>query len=98
MIGTAEEPSYWPSCAFSVETIDGIDAEADSRVASLSLPGFCGYQCTSANPIWPASAVITVWFQVCGLPALVTPSGQLPGAVSTTPTTIVGSTAFIAEM
>jgi hypothetical protein len=34
----------------------------------------------------------------CGLPADVTPCGQLPGAVSTTPTTMLGSTAFIAEM
>ena len=64
----------------------------------VTLLGFCGYQCTSAKPIWLPSADRTVWFHGCGLPALVTPSGQLPGAVSTTPTTMVGSTAFMAAM
>ncbi len=62
------------------------------------MPGFCGYQCTSAKPISPARAVITVWFQLSGLPPEVTPSGQLPGAVSTTPIEMDGSTAFIAVM
>jgi hypothetical protein len=63
------------------------------------LLGFCGYQCTSAKPIWLPSADSTVWFQLCGFCALVTPSGQLfgaPEAVSTTPTEMRGSTAFIA--
>jgi hypothetical protein len=66
------------------------------------LLGFCGYQCTSAKPMLRPSAVSTVWFHDCGLVCgLVTPSGQLfgaPDAVSTTPTEMCGSTAFIAAM
>ena len=64
----------------------------------VTLLGFCGYQCTSAKSIELSRADSTVWSHGCGLSAFVTPSGQLPGAVSTTPTLMVGSTAFMAAM
>src|SRR3954447_3974882 len=102
MIGTSA-PALWDSSDRSDDTMPGIWALAPSSPASVgpggvTVLGFCGYQCTSAKPIWLPSADSTVWFHGCGLPAEVMPSGQLPGAVSTTPTTMVGSTAFIALM
>ena len=103
MIGVVVVPVYWLSSDRSVDTIVGICAVSASSPASVgpggvTLLGFCGYQCMSAKPIWLPSADRTVWFHACGLPAEVTPSGQLPGAVSTMPMTMLGSTAFIAEM
>lgn len=56
-----------------------------------------GYQCTVKKSISGATTGMTVWFQPAESPAATTPSGQLPGMVSTAPTLIVGSTAFIAR-
>jgi hypothetical protein len=56
-----------------------------------------GYQCTITKSALPAISGITVWFQSALSPSAITPSGQLPGIVSTAPTFTVGSTAFIAE-
>src|SRR6266568_8234635 len=101
MIGVLLLPVYWVSSERVEDTMVGICDVSPSRPASVgpggvTVLGFCGYQWMSAKPIWLPSAESTVWFHACGLPAEVTPSGQLPGAVSTTPTTIDGSTAFIA--
>ncbi len=101
--GRFGSPAYWPSWVRIAEVIDGIWSVSPSRPASLgpggvTLLGFCGYQWTSAKSALPASAESTVWFHGWGLPGAVSPSGQLPGVVSTTPTWMVGSTAFIAAM
>src|SRR5437588_4799852 len=103
MIGVVELPVYWLSSVRIEVIIVGMFAASASSPASVgpggvTLLGFCGYQWMSAKPIWLPSADRTVWFHACGLPADVWPSGQLPGAVSTTPMTMLGSTAFIAEM
>src|SRR4051794_17244771 len=56
-----------------------------------------GYQCTSTKSIFDPAIDSTVWFQEPGSPPAVMASGQLAGMVSTAPTLIVGSTAFIAS-
>src|SRR5579884_1556118 len=69
---------------------------AESRPASLSPPGPCAYQCATTKSTEEQAIGNTVSFQGCGEEALVCPSGQLPGAVSTSPVLMVGSTAFMA--
>ena len=70
------------------------------RFASDSLPGSWGYQCTSAKSSAEQVAWSTLSFQAWSVPALprTSSSGQLPGAVSATPTLTDGSTAFMASM
>ena len=47
--------------------------------------------------IFGPAMVSTIWFQVPASPAATMPSGQFAGVVSTAPTLMVGSTAFIAS-
>src|SRR3569623_3656799 len=69
-----------------------------SKPASGSPVGPCGYQCTTTKSTAPQAIGRTVSFQGCGEASLVCQSGQLPGAVSTAPTRIEGSTAFPAAL
>lgn len=62
---------------------------------SAALPP--GYQCRSTKSMSAPAMLSTVRFQVPWSPAPTRPSGQLPGVVSTAPTSIDGSTAFIAR-
>ncbi|PSK62485.1 hypothetical protein B0E53_05617 [Micromonospora sp. MH33] len=56
-----------------------------------------GYQCTSTKSIFGPARESTVWFQGPGSAPAVSPSGQLAGMVSTAPTLMLGSTAFMAS-
>ena len=87
-------PAYW-----SISWRNWASSPAD-------LPGLCehgrrafdgsGYQCTITKSIAGPAMESTALFQSALSPLATTPSGQLPGSVSTAPILIVGSTAFIA--
>src|SRR5437899_889670 len=65
--------------------------------AGIAAPALFGYQCTMAKSTAEPAMERTVRFQSAVSPLFSTPSGQLPGRVSTAPILIVGSTAFIAD-
>src|SRR5262249_40184609 len=56
-----------------------------------------GYQWTSAKSIFDPAMDRTVWFHVPASPLPTSPSGQFAGIVSTAPTLMDGSTAFMAS-
>src|SRR5437660_3380994 len=56
-----------------------------------------GYQWRSTKSIFEPAMLSTVWFQVPASPLPTRPSGQLAGIVSTAPTLMLGSTAFMAS-
>jgi hypothetical protein len=95
-IELAREPQYWLSFERTVETIDGIWLElASTLVAVVALPEL-GYQWMITKSAEEQAIGKTVSFQGFGDNELVCPSGQYPGVVTTRPTLILESTAFIA--
>src|SRR5215472_5393707 len=87
-------PAY---LSISVRSWDSSPVSWGGSPRAVAAPVPLGYQCTMAKSIAEPAIESTVRFQSAESPLASTPSGQLPGSVSTAPILMVGSTAFIAE-
>ncbi len=86
-------PAYW---SISWRNWASSPASCAGSLSAVAASPPLGYQCTMTKSIEDPASESTVWFQSSVSPEPSTPSGQLPGRVSTAPSSMLGSTAFIA--